>query len=1015
MVAGEQNTGEDPPEEVDETFATAGTQTSLFASPIGDLPGAIIPESYLRLKEVYGDHPHANDGTHLDGGIADDQVWQGYLRRLIPLPTRRYHLPGNQVGKRFLRRLVVELEGVLDRKWNSEKFLIFQIVILQKTKDVKGNAAIGRRISRRLDQWERGEFGSLVRTTENTAFASISTIRGKDDDVQIANVYTKLVLEGKLRAAVRYVTDREGGGLLQPTDTDEKSGEPIVDVLRSKHPEEQVPEAADLHVYDEVPDFVDLDITADVVEKVAKKLSGSAGPGGVDSSSLQSWLLNYGVESRQLRKACARLAEWLANTHPPWAAYRALINGRLVAIDKCPGVRPVGIGELFRRLVAKCVLLVAGEEAQIACGVDQLCGGLEAGIEGGIHAMSSIWDAHSFEEQWGFLLVDARNAFNEGNRGHMLWNVRHEWPSGSRFTFNCYRHYAVMIVRCADGTAVFVVSREGVTQGDPLAMIAYAILMLPLVRRLKAEVPDCHQPWYADDAAAGASFPSIRVFWDKLCELGPAFGYFPEPTKSILVVREQNFAAAVAYFADLKFQVVRGKRHLGGFIGEREARDAWIGEKVDGWVTGVQRMAEVAVSRPQAVHIGVVKSLSQEWLFIQRVIGDLDGKFDRLEEALATKLLPALFGETEVDNPRRRFCALPTKSGGIALPDPTKAAEKHHRASETCTGHIVGALLGRHPFRQAEHRLTLEGGKAEYMSRKLEEHDAEFEMLVRQRGVDEQKTLRRAPKTGAWLSISPTIVNGCGLGKVEWRDALNMRYARTPADFPKVCDGCGCKFSLAHALKCQVGGLIHRRHNEVNADVQHHAVKATNKSSVRDEPSIHLGRDGGDVVPTAASEPDTQDDDNVPAKPGERGDGLIRGLWEPGTDAIYDVRITDCDALSYRGQSSEAVLANQRKAKKRKYLQSCLEQRRHFTPFVASTDGLLDREASALLKRLALKLSDKWQRPYSVVAGYLNARMSVSIVRATHSCLRGSRVPSSRMSKFLPQFEDGAGLGLVNL
>jgi hypothetical protein len=27
--------------------------------------------------------------------------------------------------------------------------------------------------------------------------------------------------------------------------------------------------------------------------------------------------------------------------------------------------------------------------------------------------------------------------------------------------------------------------------------------------------------------------------------------------------------------------------------------------------------------------------------------------------------------------------------------------------------------------------------------------------------------------------------------------------------------------------------------------------------------------------------------------------------------------------------------------KKKKYLQACLEQRRHFTPFVISTDGLI--------------------------------------------------------------------------
>jgi hypothetical protein len=52
-----------------------------------------------------------------------------------------------------------------------------------------------------------------------------------------------------------------------------------------------------------------------------------------------------------------------------------------------------------------------------------------------------MWESHKMEEDWGFLLIkDASNAFNEQNRTGMLWTVRHEWPSGARFTYNCYKH-----------------------------------------------------------------------------------------------------------------------------------------------------------------------------------------------------------------------------------------------------------------------------------------------------------------------------------------------------------------------------------------------------------------------------------------------------------------------------------------------------------------------------------------------------------------------------------------------
>ena len=83
---------------------------------------------------------------------------------------------------------------------------------------------------------------------------------------------------------------------------------------------------------------------------------------------------------------------------PPCAAYRALMSDRLIALDKSPGIRPVGIGETWRRLLAKCLLRVSGQEAKVACGTEQLAGGVEAGIEGAIHAARLQWAKHSHKE-----------------------------------------------------------------------------------------------------------------------------------------------------------------------------------------------------------------------------------------------------------------------------------------------------------------------------------------------------------------------------------------------------------------------------------------------------------------------------------------------------------------------------------------------------------------------------------------------------------------------------------------
>ena len=74
--------------------------------------------------------------------------------------------------------------------------------------------------------------------------------------------------------------------------------------------------------------------------------------------------------------------------------------------------------------------------------------------------------------------------------------------------------------------------------------------------------------------------------------------------------------------------------------------------------------------------------------------------------------------------------------------------------------------------------------------------------------------------------------------------------------------------------------------------------------------------------------------------------------------------MTDTDATSNRSKDPMKVLETHEKEKKQKYLEPCLKQRRHFTPFVVSADGLLGKEAEVFLNRLPGKISEMWGKPY---------------------------------------------------
>ena len=106
-------------------------------------------------------------------------------------------------------------------------------------------------------------------------------------------------------------------------------------------------------------------------------------------------------------------------------------------------------------------------------------------------------------------------------------------------------------------------------------------------------------------------------------------------------------------------------------------------------------------------------------------------------------------------------------------------------------------------------------------------------------------------------------------------------------------------------------------------------------------------------------------------------------------DVLFDVRVTNVDAPSYRSRSPQAVLCSAEAEKKRKYMEACLACHASFTPLCFSIDGMFGTEADFC--RLTERLSIKWERSYSEVIGWVRLRLSFTILQASMLCVRGSR------------------------
>ena len=200
-------------------------------------------------------------------------------------------------------------------------------------------------------------------------------------------------------------------------------------------------------------------LNGSLIRSVALRVQGAAGPSGLDAACWRQMCTAFHGESDQLCEAMAKLPVRINTTYVDPEGLTSFVACRLIALDKCPGVRPIGVGAVLRRIICKATLNLVREDVQNAVGPLQLCVGHDSGCEAAVHAMGTIYEE---EESKAKLLVDASNAFNCLNRSNALHNIKSICPSLVTMAINSYRQYPQLLIDKEK-----LLSQEGTTQGDP--------------------------------------------------------------------------------------------------------------------------------------------------------------------------------------------------------------------------------------------------------------------------------------------------------------------------------------------------------------------------------------------------------------------------------------------------------------------------------------------------------------------------------------------------------------------
>ena len=350
-------------------------------------------------------------------------------------------------------------------------------------------------------------------------------------------------------------------------------------------------------------------------------------------------------------------------------------------------IRPIGVGEVLRRIVGKSVMTLLKPDITKAAGPLQACAGHKGGVEAAVHAMKEVFDSPETE---AVILVDASNAFNSMNRHTALHNIQLTCPEMSTYLLNTYRSPPPLFV--ANSNGVEILSEEGCTQGDNAGMAFYACNTVPLITQLHQKTK-CSQAWFADDSAAAGKLENIKEWWNVLNCNGPTMGYFPNSGKTWLILKNENtIEKAQRVFNGTGVNITSfGKKHLGACLGSSSSKQEFVSKKVKDWVTQLKTLSSFAKSDPHAAYSAFTYGFLQKWKYVQRTIPDIEDLFQPLEECLRSEFIPSLLGRAVSDTEREIF-ELPTKLGGLNIPNLVHTASKEYELSKTRTHSLARGI-----------------------------------------------------------------------------------------------------------------------------------------------------------------------------------------------------------------------------------------------------------------------------------------------------------------------------------
>ena len=196
--------------------------------------------------------------------------------------------------------------------------------------------------------WEEGNITELIDEAV-TIQQQLNTSHKTLDDSALAKRFATMVFNNNFKGAMSLIMDKGKGGILKLNDTTKRE-------MKDKHPSPE-PITTEALITGAMPNephpiFFSA-LNGDLIKRCTLRTRGGAGISQQEDTLWQKMVTGFKDSSTGLCNAVAVLARRWASEFVDPAGLDALLANRGIAIDKCPGLRPVGVGEILRRIVGK--------------------------------------------------------------------------------------------------------------------------------------------------------------------------------------------------------------------------------------------------------------------------------------------------------------------------------------------------------------------------------------------------------------------------------------------------------------------------------------------------------------------------------------------------------------------------------------------------------------------------------------------------------------------------------------